>query len=205
MNPVSIFYLRSWIAISVVVSCLIGSADLSAELIVNNLNQSTSLGEPDVYFDLDGDSEFDFFVEVDSEGAEFARIVGIQTPERMANVFGVESEADVFADGETVGPDLPSYGWGGLRELYFDDSGPFAEVGTTGFVGLRLFDNDSSEAFFGWAEITRGSVTVGSIGFQSTADTAAMINSSAVPEPSSLGFLGLAAFILVRRRRRIGL
>ncbi len=84
--------------------------------------------------------------------------------------------------------------------------GPFNEDGANGFVGLSLsiFDEEEegSVTNFGFLEITRGSITVGQQGFQSTPFAPAEIGASAVPLPAPLAFLAVALLGLFGLRRR---
>lgn len=81
--------------------------------------------------------------------------------------------------------------------------GPFATTGFTGFIGLSLTEsgNNGSE-FFGWAEITRGSVTVGQVGVQQNGNTPAAIAVSEVPAPPALWLLAAALGLLGAAKRR---
>lgn len=89
--------------------------------------------------------------------------------------------------------------------------GPFAVEGATAFIGLQV--NTEALSFaeevhgapiggttFGWAQITRGSITVGQIGFQPGGGSA---NVAPVPVPPALGLLlgGLALIGFIGRRR----
>ena len=77
--------------------------------------------------------------------------------------------------------------------------GPFARDGTTGFVGLSLFNESEESNNFGFLEITRGSITVAQQGFEPQSGTAAQIG--AVPVPAPLALLGFAIAGLFGLRR----
>ena len=87
---------------------------------------------------------------------------------------------------------LPNDGW--------------ASVGATGFAGFRIFDGDGGYNY-GYVELTRGSLTVGSTGYQTILNTGITIpgapGGNAVPEPSSLALVaaGAAGMVALRRRR----
>ena len=96
--------------------------------------------------------------------------------------------------------------------------GPFSVIGTTGYIGLLLisefFSRDEEEqdvvernSYFGWLELTRGSITTGALGLQNVSGAAAPIPNNTpnpVPVPPGIalmatGALGLAA---IRRRKK---
>lgn len=91
--------------------------------------------------------------------------------------------------------------------FYLDETGPFSEEGSTAFIGLQII-NEFEQFVFGFAEITRGSITVGTIGFENNVNTGALIpgGGAAVPVPASIGFMALGAFGLAvagwRRRKQ---
>ena len=176
-----------------------------SNLILTNINQTlTTAGTLNI--DLDGNGTSDFGVFLSFKGAT--------------------STADILAYVTTTGVALtPSTGW--LRQfaagsvidstmfgtehqgaLWDDESpgGAWSSVGAHGFVGLML--NNNTGAHYGFIEVTRGSVTVGQMGYQAAAGLSATIPAatpSSVPEPSTAllvlasGAGGLAA---MRRRRR---
>lgn len=122
-----------------------------------------------------------------------------------------ESEfARVFSAGDTVFKDFRENDapTGFEAVLYSDengDEGPFSEIGSTGFIGLHLMD-EFEASFFGFLEITRGSITVGQLGFQTDPNTGALIPGAVVPVPPSLAFMAVGALGLAVAgwRRRSG-
>ena len=104
-------------------------------------------------------------------------------------------------------------------KLYEPSNGPLSNSGDTAYVGLEFFevlsafDEETEEAivernrYYGWLELTRGSVTVGTLGLQNVSGAAAPIPNNApnpVPIPPGIalmaaGAMGLAA---VRRRKK---
>lgn len=81
-------------------------------------------------------------------------------------------------------------------------SGPFSEIGDTGFLGFASFDPETEDTNFGFLEITRGSVSFGTLGFQQTANLGATVSTTAaVPLPAPLALLGFAIAGLFGFRR----
>lgn len=118
--------------------------------------------------------------------------------------------AKVFESGDTVIGALDFTGQTRSRAILYDGAiGGFGETGATGFVGLQLVD-ELERFFFGFAEITRGSITVGIVGFETEANVGALVplGSVAVPVPPSLAFMAFGAFGLAaagwRRRKQQG-
>jgi hypothetical protein len=85
---------------------------------------------------------------------------------------------------------------------YNQFGGGWASIGAHGFVGLRL-ETGMGQYNYGWLELTRGSLTVGRMGYETDPNTAAQIPET-VPEPSTLLLLvsGAAGIAAMRRRQR---
>ena len=80
--------------------------------------------------------------------------------------------------------------------------GPFSEIGDTGFLGFASFDPETEDTNFGFLEITRGSLALGQLGFQQTANLGATVaTTAAVPLPAPLALLGFAIAGLFGLRR----
>jgi len=81
-------------------------------------------------------------------------------------------------------------------------AGSWYTVGTHGYSGFSINPGDGTH--YGWIELTRGSLTIGQMGYQDVAGVAAVIPGGAVPEPGTLGLgaIGLFAVFAQRRRRR---
>ncbi len=186
-------------------------------------------GEP-ISFDLNGDGIDDFKIEIFSggdEGEEFAVIdaifneinleagVGIDSPivasaiaDGGARLIGPEQFVTVYNEGDVISDNFRDYSFSG--QLYTNDGtgdiGPFAEIGSTGFIGLYVVDS-FEDLTFGFAEITRGSITVGQVGRQTQQGAPAVVTSSvsAVPLPAALplllGAMGLFGFMGWRRKK----
>ena len=95
-----------------------------------------------------------------------------------------------------------------FAEFFDQTGGPFSDIGATGFIGLQLELEDGIH--YGWLEVTRGSITAGRAGFQTTPGAAAPIPGGSmnppagVPEPAGLPMLaaGAAGIALMQRRRK---
>ncbi|MEM7270621.1 MAG: hypothetical protein AAF401_15385 [Pseudomonadota bacterium] len=184
-----------------------------------------------IQFDLNGDGFNDFEIAIgnldfpveDGINGEFATITALRT--FVSN--GLESDGGIivsseefFVDPHTSFPSvatfqrgddvsfdiMPGFSFQNQALLFAGDEGPFSAENDTAFIGLSLiiFDDDEVfQPFLGWAEITRGSVTVGEVGFQTQLETEAPIPVTGVPVPPAFAlFAGaLALFGFVARRR----
>lgn len=158
---------------------------------------------PQVSFDLDGDGNDDFAVGL--KGDEFGYIFGLK------NLFSFNlvvadtytKFAVPFGPGDIISEDViggsTQLEFGGI--LYSEGEGPLNSVGDSIFVGLFLEFYDTEESHFGWAELTRGSLQINSIGFQTVAGLGAPIPSP-IPVPASLALLASGAAGLAAYRRR---
>ncbi|MEM7569398.1 MAG: PEP-CTERM sorting domain-containing protein [Pseudomonadota bacterium] len=114
-----------------------------------------------------------------------------------------------FDEGDVIGPKAgpffdPAF-------FYIGENGPFAEEGTTDFIGLfvETFDLEEFDRYYGWAEVTRGSVTIERAFFEDSPNTPIQIPFSDpidppvdVPEPATLPLMALGAAGLLAMRRR---
>lgn len=188
--------------------------DPADTLQIIDIDQTAVVGGGPIFIDINGDEFSDFSIEtsvidvVDLQTITFgapetARITAL---DESAFIFGGGfGFAERFEAGDNVG-EFEGKPFFVKSALLFDDfanpQGPFAEVGDTGFIGVGL--SDDGVDFFGWLQITRGSVQVGQAGFQPNANVVAPIP-NAVPVPPTLALLATGAIglgALARRRRK---
>lgn len=164
--------------------------------------------------DLNGDGHNDFLFSVTAEGpderAHIAPIIEFDAPTTPSVAIGLNGFVKIFAAGSPINGEsfLNPPGSKPQKQQFniYNDlvaGSPFAEVGASGFIALSLSQHPPKDSpkgtpgrtFFGFAEITRGSLTVEDTGFEDTPDTPifAGAESSAVPEPSSLTLFAVAA------------
>lgn len=176
-------------------------ANSSADLILFNPNHTlTSASIFDI--DLNNDSTVDFqigFVPAGGGNPEQAVISGPSTSAVRTGALLDEgqlvSDSDSFF--EFSGSPYP---------LYAGNSGLLPSAGANGFLGLRITvdTGGAAEDLLGFVELTRGSLTIGTYGFENVAGSPAVttrLNSSvAVPEPCQWTVcLSLFAAGVVRR------
>ena len=188
---------------------------LEDTLSISNINMTTSLDGDPILFDLNNDGEDDFEVSVFStEFGEAAEINGLVNENNLSAEIFIDEEdpfsqfATIFQEGDHIS--LASGDSTMFATLYTDifegvSEGPFSAPGSTGFIGL--FVVDQFENFnFGFAEITRGSITVGQVGVQTVPGSPAPVSVNAVPVPAALplllGAFGLFGFMGMRRKRK---
>jgi hypothetical protein len=104
-----------------------------------------------------------------------------------------------FSPGERI--DASVFGDGGTTPVFIYGIEGTWEVGETAFAGFRRLMIDGNGWFYGWIELTRGSLTVGQIGFNSEPNQGVPTPGSAVPVPPALFLMlgGLVALGLVSR------
>ena len=170
------------------------SGEADAELVIQNFNQT--LSGSSLLIDLDQDGNVDFSV---TDDIVKSSIMGSGLNGSQVFLAGKSVFVETFAAGEQVDGTIGFADFNG--QLFNGALGPFSTIGASGFVGLSLCDGVSSYNY-GWLEITRGSTTVGRVGYQTTPDVGATIP---VPEPSSLTMLaiGVSGIAALRRRRKL--
>lgn len=185
------------------------ASSAQAELIVNNIDETVTDGKA-FEINLDGIGGNDFRIQVGGGKA------GIR-PLGSGQIFAAKgSVVRVFEAGQTIsGGSLSN----GQLTFYSGSNGPFGTIGATGFIGLVLdppggggggavpggAGSAPPPKHFGWLEITRGSITVGQSGFQTTPGVGVQAGASPeVPEPSSLAMLagGAIGLAVLRRRKK---
>lgn len=216
----------------------LGAGQADAALVIQDINLTSGDGEINndpFTFDLDQDGNDDFFVLNETPFQKHAFIQSTQTlvkavanPVNKVTAFGLLEETDgmdyLFSGGNSIFTDEDGYttlfGPGdevdsgdGPTDTYsefFDAAGgPFSQIGDTGYIGLQL--ELETGTHYGWLEVTRGSITGGQAGFQTTAGAPAPIpgggmvgTPAGVPEPGGIPMLaaGAAGIALLKRRRK---
>jgi hypothetical protein len=225
---------------TICLSAALVSTSAHASLIVTDAEQFISTAtssNPMVSIDVNNDSFADVRFSIESGEAfgpfdayENGLVRGLEVNEfddnenvvaRTSLTFSSDGESfNQFALGDTIGADDfidTNLSSGMLYNLdVFNTSLWLQNIGDTGFLGFRLtsYNNsyDPQEFFYGFIEVTRGSLSINTIGFQGLAGaslqvTNTLTNSSPDVEasaPATLGilvmtFLGLA---FIRRRAK---
>jgi hypothetical protein len=83
------------------------------------------------------------------------------------------------------------------------DGGAWGTIGTQGYLGFVYFSSGSNQ--YGWLDITRGSLTNGQLGFQSTVGATAQIATTPLSAPGTMALIASGALGLpgLRRRNRV--
>lgn len=175
----------------------------SSGLTVTDVNQ-TAVTTTVVHIDLNGDSANDF--QVISQMTQGNLSVWPAKQPWVATTssgYLVKLQAgDVVNASTFTNSDWIGYAYRTNDEVSGD---PWGSVGDHGYAAVRMMIEDAWH--YGWIELTRGSLTVGQVGFQNTAGADAQIPSgpttSPLPEPQTLALLalGAAGAAAVRRRR----
>ena len=182
---------------------LTAAGDANAALIITDINVTVPQDGSALDIDLNGDSINDFRLQT---GLFDPNTIQLQVTFKSDSVSVID-----FADDYTSmldGGDTVDASWfngtNGFASNFGGDlvdsagNGPWSAIGAHGFLGLAL--NLEDGAHYGWLEVTRGSVIVGQMGYQTTANAGASI----VPLPASLPLLasGFAGLMALRRRTR---
>ena len=177
---------------------LTAAGDANAALVITDINVTLPQDGNFQFLDIDlnGDATIDFRLQTG-----LLDIDNIQLQDRTKLKLGSVSVVDftgpytsMLGVGNTVdaswfdGTNGFSSSFGDLVDN--DGNGPWSAIGAHGFLGLSL--DVGGQTHYGWLEVTRGSVIVGKMGYQTTANAGATILAS--------GFAGLMALRCRRRK-----
>lgn len=214
----------------------IGASEADAALVIQDINLTSGeqvVGDGEIQndpfaFDLNQDGSDDFLVLNETPFQKHAFIQTTRSLKKVAitgnnsiGTFGIVAApvdfdgifrdesgyTTLFAPGDEVDAgDGPTFGY---AEFFDASGGPFSELGATGYIGLQLALDTG--VHYGWLEVTRGSITGGQAGFQTTPGAPAPIpgggmvgGPAGVPEPGGIPMLaaGAAGIALLKRRRK---
>jgi hypothetical protein len=183
---------------------LTAAGDANAALVITDINvtlpQDGNFHSLEI--DLNGDATDDFRIQTGLFDIDNIQFQVFNKGGDAVSDINATSYTSMLGAGDTVdaswfdGTNGYSNSFGNL----VDDAGngPWSAIGAHGFIGLALALGDGTH--YGWLEVTRGSVIVGQMGYQTTANAGASI----VPLPASLPLLasGFAGLMALRCRRR---
>lgn len=202
-------------------SCTILSGHAQAELIITDLGISTANGALSVDVNNDGINDFTIEVYEDNSTQDYSAVgwsnTDIESPynisgssKNLLNFAMISFDIFRFKAGSTIDANW-SGGWNLFGSIYavsngVKNGGLWSDIGSTGFLGFAYEETDGTH--YGWLELTRGSVNLGRMGYQTVAGQGATIifdnsggqTSAPVPEPAS-GFLVLLASMAMAWRR----
>lgn len=220
-NCISMFKKYTLVAMLVTTGHLSISSTAFAALVISNLNLSNAGGELQV--DVNNDSFNDLLLDVykDSE-YDSGFIQSLTSPESPYNTTGSSNlfnlamfdsfNINKFNVGDTVGNSWGSWYESGfayndalnLASGLWEQEGQWPAIGTTGFMGFSFQESDGIH--YGWMEITRGSINIGRIGYQTIAGVGALIpgsvtgNPNTIPEPTTAIMMLLSICLLLSHR-----
>ena len=216
------------LAASIAIFIAILSNTVNAAVIITDINQVLTVdatGSNEFEVDVNNDGLFDvaFLIgtfESDGQTVEFASATGISTEldeystQLTFGSFDFETVGRLSAgdvvDAETFDTfiDFASFYSTNREDNFLNASGD------TGFLGFRLsmqpFVIDTNpEFFYGFIEVTRGSITIGNMGFQTTAGAGLTVANQTTPDaivsaPATLGMMLITCVGFMSMRRRQG-
>jgi len=173
----------------------------NATVIVNDFDLTVETGGNQVIdVNKDGINDLVFYVEEDRAWVEGIFGTQISGYSEYGNPYAMKFGGgafinDTFFNGSNgkSNTNLQLY----ILSEEMEDNGPWAEKGDHGYLGLRFGEN--ADRGIGWLELTRGSLTIGAGGFQTSGNTPILIPSATVAEPGTtallaVGILGLLGF-----------
>jgi hypothetical protein len=184
---------------------LTAAGDANAALVVTDINVTIPQDGTGLSIDLDGDLTNDFRIQTNVSDPDWiqAQVVDTKSGNAVSLLSFSPTYTSMLGAGDTVDASWfnGDSGFSGLsfgNLVGFDGNGPWSLIGAHGFLGLQLDLADGIH--YGWLEVTHGSVIVGQMGYQTTANAGASI----VPLPASLPLLasGFAGLMALRCRRR---
>ena len=222
---------------AVLASCIIMTQSAQAALIVTDQNKFISASEGadrSVSIDVNNDGLFDVKFEIQASeafGPFAASENGIVTA-LGTEFYDEQNELNSYStellfsslDGESLrrydlgesiqSSDFDEYGSNSAFIYTLDQDNTslwLQNIGDTGFLGYQfsvfdIFDNPP-QVFYGFIQVTRGSIRVGDLGFQTTAGANAVVSvqtppNVAVSAPATLAMVVLAMFGFAFNRTR---
>ena len=208
--------------IALVLLLLSTTKQANAALIITDINHYNANGES--FVDVNNDMVNDLLINVYKDDQEDSAIVWSTTSieseynidfqsNRLNFAMSTSFDAKRFAVGDVVNS---SWGtWYDYGQIYMDyyyqprDSivkeGEWQNIGDVGFLGFSFQEDDGTH--YGWMELTRGSVSISRIAYQSIAGHGASIMgapTTSVPEPTTqMLLLSGVMFIALRRKYRL--
>jgi len=194
---------RSYRSSAMIVALALGvgmtlSTQVHAGLIITEIGHTLIEGQT-FEVDVNGDTinDLEFIIE-NGEGyvRSFDQVrFSEEVNTRYAHIFSAGDTVDTSWFDGSQGVSSPITG------LYDStDGGAWSTIGTQGYLGFVYFGSGSNQ--YGWLDITRGSLTIGQLGFQSTVGATAQIASTPVSAPGTMALIASGALGLLGLRRR---
>lgn len=196
---------------------LLSANKASAALIITDVDEYTDIGQ--LFIDVNNNGTDDMFFNVYKDSEEDSAVVqSTSSPEFSENFSGnrlnfamsTSFDANRFAVGDVVGSNWGT--WYEYAQIYIDyyndltdtidKEGEWQNIGDIGFLGFSFEEDDGIH--YGWMELTRGSVSISRIAYQTVAGVGASIMGSPsthVPEPTTQMLLFSGVMFLALRRK----